>query len=293
MLDKSILVVTIGIEFIADRLATLFEHFSLKAHTFQSGPLCGSNQVAHKESVGQLHLIREGHVEVWHGRKKAYSINKPSLLFYPRPLARHFVIGDEKEAQFLCAHVSFEGNEVNPIANALPESLCLPLASLPHCEKVLSLLFEEAEACNCGRQPLLDRLFEVLLIQLLRELMESSVMKVGMLAGLADQNLRKAIVAMHDKPEIDWTVASLAAEACMSRSVFSNLFRETIGETPAKYLQRWRIGLVQKWLKSGQSLKLIAQEAGYKSESALSRAFKAQSDFSPREWLINIRKLKY
>lgn len=76
----------------------------------------------------------------------------------------------------------------------------------------------------------------------------------------------------------------------MSRSVFSNLFRNTTGETPAKYLQRWRIGLVQKWLKNGQPLKLIAEEAGYKSESALSRAFKAQSGFSPREWLINIRQ---
>ena len=273
-----------------DRLASLFEHFSLKAHTFQSGPLCGHNPVTHKESVGQLHLIRSGHVEVWHGRKRVYSIKQPSLLFYPRPLARQFVIKTGETAEFLCAHVSFEGNEANPIANALPESLCLPLESLPHCEKVLSLLFEEAEACFCGRQALLDRLFEVLLVQLLRELMENSTMKIGMLAGLADQNLRKAIVAIHDKPEIDWTVESLASEAGMSRSVFSNLFRDTTGETPAKYLQRWRIGLVQKWLKNGQPLKLIAEEAGYKSESALSRAFKAQSDLSPREWLINIGK---
>ena len=273
-----------------DRLASLFEHFSLKAHTFQSGPLCGFNQVVQKGTAGQLHIIREGCVEVWHGGKKAYSINKPSLLFYPQPLARHFVIEDKKDAQFLCAHVSFEGNGANPIANALPESLCLPLESLPHCEKVLSLLFEEAEACNCGRQVLLDRLFEVLLVQLLRELMESGMTQVGILAGLADQNLRKAIVAIHDKPEVDWTVESLATKACMSRSVFSNLFRETVGKTPAKYLQHWRIGLVQKWLKNGQPLKLIAEEAGYKSESALSRAFKAQSGFSPREWLINIRK---
>lgn len=169
-----------------DCLASLFENFSLKAHTFQSGPLCDQNTVAHKESLGQLHLIRLGHVDVWHGRKKAYSINQPSLLFYPRPLARKFVIKAGENAEFLCAHVSFEGNEANPIANALPESLCLPLDSLPHCEKVLALLFEEAEACYCGRQALLDRLFEVLLIQLLRELMENSTIKIGMLAGLAD-----------------------------------------------------------------------------------------------------------
>ncbi|WP_440053820.1 cupin domain-containing protein [Pseudoalteromonas sp. T1lg65] len=272
-----------------DRLASLFEHFSLTAHTFQSGPLCGYNEIDFKAPVGQLHLIREGQVEVWHGRKKAYEVTQPSLLFYPRPLKRRFVVAPDSDAQFLCAHVSFEGNEANPIANALPDSLCLPLDSLPHCEKVLSLLFEEAEACNCGRQVLLDRLFEVLLVQLIRELMENQLVKAGMLAGLAHQNLRKAIVAIHENPEVDWTVESLANKAFMSRSVFANLFRETVGYTPAKYLQSWRIGLVQKWLKSGKSLRLITEEAGYKSEAALSRAFKAHSGMSPRQWLLNNR----
>ncbi|WP_105169106.1 AraC family transcriptional regulator [Pseudoalteromonas sp. T1lg23B] len=272
-----------------DRLASLFEHFSLSAHTFQSGPLCGTNIVATEGSFGQLHLIREGNVAVWHGRKHAYSITEPSLLFYPRPLQRHFVVAEQTPAQFLCANVSFEGNEANPIASALPDSLCLPLRALPNCEQVLSLLFAEAQACHCGRQVLLDRLLEVFLVQLLRELMENQVIKVGMLAGLAHQNLRRAIVAMHEQPEEDWAVERLANEAHMSRSVFSNLFRETIGQTPAKYLQSWRIGLVQKWLKSGMPLKLVAEEAGYKSESALSRAFKAQSGLSPRLWLIDNR----
>lgn len=268
-----------------DRLASLFEHFSLKAHTFQSGPLCGRNVVDCQHSSGQLHLIKKGNVEVWHGGKKAYDINEPTLLFYPRPLTRHFISDNDVGAEFLCANVSFEGDEANPIANALPDSLCVPLASLPYCEQVLTLLFDEAKSCNCGRQVLLDRLFEVLLVQLLRELMESGNTQVGMLAGLADKKLRRAIVAMHEKPHVDWTVETLAIEALMSRSVFSNLFRQTTGETPAKYLQRWRIALVQKWLKSGQSLRLISEEAGYKSESALSRAFKAECGLSPRQWL--------
>ncbi|ALU44593.1 AraC family transcriptional regulator [Pseudoalteromonas rubra] len=269
-----------------DRLASLFEHFSLSAHTFQAGALCGSNPVAHSGSVGQLHLIREGKVEVWHGRKLVYAITQPSLLFYPRPVSRRFVVAENTQAQFVCAQVSFEGEEANPIASALPDSLCLTLDSLPHCEKILSLLFAEAQACYCGRQVMLNKLFEVFLVQLLRELMEKEVIKIGLLAGLAHQSLRRAIVAIHDNPEIDWTVERLARQAHMSRSVFSNLFRETIGETPARYVQRWRIGLVQKWLKAGMSLRLVAEEAGYQSESALSRAFKSQCGQSPRQWLI-------
>ena len=270
-----------------DRLASLFEHFSLKAHTFQSGALCGYKPVELKELTGQLHLIKGSNVEVWHGNKLAYRINEPSLLFYPKPLTRSFMIGNNIEAQFLCAHVTFEGNEANPIASALPESLCLPLTKLPHCENVLSLLFEEADAELCGRQIVLDKLFEVLLVQLIRELMESGLAQIGMLAGLAEPHLKKAIVAMHNHPEQHWTVENLAKQAGMSRSAFSNLFRQTIGVTPARYLQSWRIGLVQKWLMQGQSLKLVAEEAGYKSESALSRAFKTHCGHSPREWLNN------
>jgi AraC-like DNA-binding protein len=222
---------------------------------------------------------------VWHGNSKAFTLEEPTLLFYPRPMPHRFVTDSEHGADFVCAHISFEGAAANPLANALPACVCIPLSRLPDCTSVLTLLFAEAEASNCGRQTVLDRLFEVVLIHLLRQLMENGSAQVGLLGGLAHTQLRRAIVAIHEKPEQDWSVESLATVAGMSRSVFSNQFRDAVGETPASYLQRWRIGLVQKWLMQGQSLKLIAEEAGYGSESALSRAFKSQCGLSPKEWV--------
>ena len=268
-----------------DRLAALLGHFSVSARTFQSGPLCGINALEGTEPFGQLHLLRKGKAEVWHGNSKVHTLNEPTLLFYPCPTAHRFITDSEHGADFVCAHISFEGGAANPLANALPTSVCIPLSHLPDSLSVLTLLFEEAEANRCGRQALLDRLFEVVLIQLLRQLMETGSAKIGLLAGLAHPQLRCAIVAMHQEPEKDWSVERLAAQAGMSRSVFSNQFHSTVGETPASYLQRWRIGLVQKWLKNGQSIKLIAEEAGYGSESTLSRAFKSQCGCSPKEWL--------
>ena len=268
-----------------DRLAALLGHFSVSARTFQSGPLCGVNTLDGKDPYGQLHLLKEGKAEVWHGNTKAHDLQEPTLLFYPRPTAHRFVTHAEQGADFVCAHIAFEGGAANPLANALPACVCVPLSQLPDSVSVLTLLFAEAEARNCGRQALLDRLFEVVLIQLLRQLMENGSAQVGLLAGFAHPQLRRSIVAIHQEPEKEWTVESLATVAGMSRSVFSNLFREAVGETPASYLQRWRIGLVQKWLKGGQSLKLIAEEAGYGSESALSRAFKSQCGISPKAWL--------
>lgn len=274
----------------SDRLAALLSHFSLSARTFQTGPLCGLNSLDGSDPYGQLHLIREGEVEVWHGNQPALHINTPSLLFYPRPTPHRFLTDGQRGADFVCAHVAFEGGAASPVVAALPHHICLPLSELAASVPVLELLLAESLAHNCGRQALLDRLFEVVLIQLLRVLMENGSAQVGMMAGLGHPQLRRALVAIHDAPAKPWSVESLAEVAGMSRSVFANKFRDSVGETPAGYLQRWRIGLVQKWLAQGRALKLVTGEAGFSSESALSRAFKAQCGMSPRAWLKQSEK---
>lgn len=268
----------------ADRLAALFAHFAVRADTFQAGPLCGVNSLDAREGRGQLHLVREGGVEVHHGTGAPLRIDEPSLLLYPRPLSHRFVTDAEHGPRFLCAHMAFEGGASHPIAAALPDWICLPLASVPSCEPVLTLLFAEAEAANCGRQLMLNRLFEVLMIGVLRELMTQGRLDSGMLAGLAHPRLRGALVAMHDHPQRDWPLEALAEAAGLSRTVFANTFREVVGCTPGVYLQRWRIGLVQKGLREGRALKHLADEVGYGGEAALSRAFRAHTGQSPREW---------
>lgn len=149
---------------------------------------------------------------------------------------------------------------------------------------MLALLFEEAFDQRCGRVALVERLFEVVMIQVLRQLMESGDVRGGLLSGLSHPRLRNALVAMHEAPAQEWTLDTLANVAGMSRSVFATTFRKTVGTTPGQYLQSWRVRLAQKALLRGRSLKVIAVEVGYGSEAALSRAFKAQSGRSPRRW---------
>ena len=211
-------------------------------------------------------------------------IEEPSLLLYPRPLAHRFVTDPSCGAQFLCAHMAFEGGASHPIAAALPAWICLPLSAVPGCAPVLTQLFAEAEATHCGRQLMLNRLFEVLMIWVLRELMTQGRVDSGMLAGLAHPKLRGALVALHDAPQRDWPLEDLALAAGMSRTVFANSFRDVVGCTPGVYLQRWRIALAQKGLREGRSLKHIAMDVGYGGEAALSRAFRAYTGQSPREW---------
>lgn len=272
-----------------DRLQSLLSRFAVSAEVFHAGPLCGINDLPADGERGQLHLIREGQVRVEHADGSVLQIDQPSVLLYPRPMAHRFVTDPQRGADFACAHLQFESAGNNPIAAALPPVICLPLDQLYGGQPILSVLFEEAFAQRCGRQALLDRLFDVVLIQILRALMESGQLRVGLLAGMAHPRLRHALVAMHEAPADEWTLESLAQRAGMSRSAFADSFRDTIGSTPGHYLQGWRTRLVQQALRKGQPLKRIAIDVGYGSEAALSRAFKAQTGQSPREWKHGLR----
>lgn len=271
-------------EVCTDRLDALLRHFPVRARTFHSGVLCGITDFASPNERGQLHLIKEGKIEVIHPRGTAIEVNEPSLLLYPRPMARRFVTDAKIGANMVCAELEFDGGDANPIANALPEVVCLPLSRIDGASEVLALLFNEAFGENCGRHALVDRLFEVVLIQVLRQMMETGQIQGGMLAGLSHSKLRRAIVAMHEQPGLDWSLDALANASGMSRSVFASTFRSVVGCTPGTYLQSWRVRLVQQALRQGRQLKMILVEVGYGSEAALSRAFKAHCGMAPREW---------
>jgi len=267
----------------ADRLAILLERFPVTAQVFHAGALCGINTLEGGGGLGQLHLVRRGPVEVFHGNASLH-VTQPSLLLYPRPMTHRFVSDPVRGADMVCANLSFEGGTSNPISTALPDVVCLPLDGIVGAAEVLALLFEEAFEQRCGRSALINRLFEVVMIQILRQLMESGQVQGGMLSGLSHPRLRDAIVAMHEAPAKEWTLEELAQVAGMSRSVFATRFREALGITPGQYLQSWRVSLAQQALRKGRPLKMVASEVGYGSEAALSRAFKAHSGLSPRAW---------
>jgi AraC-like DNA-binding protein len=272
-----------------DRLQGLLQRFSVSARIFHSGPLCGIN-VFEENGQGQLHLVRRGPVEVRHAGE-VHQVTVPSLLFYPRPLTHRFLSDPQTGADMACANLDFGGvasarvGGGNPISRALPAFTCLPLAELRGAEAVLELLFDEAFAQRCGRLAVVDRLFDVVLVLLLRHLLDSGHITDGPLAGLGHPQLAKALVAMHDEPAKAWTLESLAQAAGMSRSRFAEVFAQVVGQPPAGYLSGYRIALARDALQRGDRLERIAEQVGYGSAAALSRAFTADTGLSPRAWL--------
>lgn len=265
-----------------DRLESLLGHFPITARLLPSA--VGAN-ASDSSAVGpQLHLISDGSASVVHDNGEVLRIVEPSVLLYPRAQPLRVVMDAGQQASLLSAHLRFDAGDSNPLADALPPRVCMPLAALQGSDALLGMLFEEANAQRCGRQAVLDRLLEVVIIQVLRMLMENGQIQVGLLAGMAHPRLRHALVAMHEQPSTDWSLQALAEHAGMSRSAFAEGFRTVVGSTPGHYLQAWRTRLVQQALRRGHSLKRIAPEVGYASEAALSRAFKAHTGHSPRQW---------
>jgi transcriptional regulator GlxA family with amidase domain len=178
---------------------------------------------------------------------------------------------------------------LNPLITSFPEPLVLPLDALPALAPALELLFSEASSELPGRQTALDRLFEYVLVLLIRSAIDARLVDSGVLLGLSDERLGKAIESMHKHPETAWSLEQLAQCAGMSRARFAAHFHKVVGMTPFDYLTNWRLGVAQTMLRKGNSLKLIATAVGYTNATALTRVFTQRLGMSPSEWLARSR----
>lgn len=275
-----------------DRLSTLLERFRVRAHLFHAGALCGRTHLAAEPGRGFLHVLRGGELVVKHrarsGAPPRIELAEPTLLFYPRPVAHEFINAPGEGSNFVCATLDFEGGAAHPLVRALPPLLVLPLRSVQGLDHTLALLFAESERVRCGQRLLADRLFEVLVVQLLRWLLDHPAeagLPAGLLTGLSHPKLARTLTALHERPGAVWSLQSMADTAGMSRSAFAAAFREWVGQTPAEYLLLWRVSIAQTLLRGGASLKSVGDQLGYASASSLSRAFTQAVGQSPRRWL--------
>ncbi len=138
---------------------------------------------------------------------------------------------------------------------------------------LLQLVNEESRASRLGRDVILARLAEVLLIEALRSTSRAEA-PPGLLRGLADERLAGALRQMHERPTWPWTVPELAKQAALSRSSFFERFRRAVGVAPMEYLLHWRMALAKDLLRRDRGgIAEIAQRVGYSSASTFSVAF--------------------
>lgn len=155
---------------------------------------------------------------------------------------------------------------------------------------LVRLVGEESSAQRSGRDLVLTRLVEVLLIEALRSTPAEDA-PPGLLRGLADTRLARALRQMHGQVARSWTVAQLARTAALSRSAFFERFTRTVGLPPMEYLLAWRMAVAKDLLR-GQDLGIdeVAERVGYGSASTFSTAFSRQVGTPPgryaRAWPV-------
>lgn len=110
------------------------------------------------------------------------------------------------------------------------------------------------------------------------------------LTAAEDRVVRAVLAAMHEAPARPWTLATLAAAAHTSRSVLAERFQQRVGCPPMQYLAQWRLGLAARLLAATErSLMHIAEEVGYQTDTAFSRAFRREYGLPPAAWRRHAR----
>jgi AraC-like DNA-binding protein len=194
---------------------------------------------------------------------------------------------DGVAGSFLAGAFYFDGAPLRSLLTGLPGLIhltCDKSMEPPWLAAISHFLEVESRADSPGAALMISRLIDLLVIRTLRMWVSRQGNRVGWLSGLTDERVGRALNAMHLAPDRAWTVQSLADIAMMSRSMFSDRFTAVVGVPPLRYLTRWRLTIAADLLRSG-TLKVtdVAYGAGYGSEAAFSRAFKAQFGYPPSD----------
>ena len=173
------------------------------------------------------------------------------------------------------------GGMSNPLIAALPTTVEFDLSNDAESMNLIMLMQSELAAQRCGADPVISRLGEILIVRMLRAQIEAGSTQPGLLAGLSDPRLSRAIVAIHDHPGRNWRNEDLAKIAGLSLSRFSEVFLAMVGEPPAAYLRRWRLTLARQDVAKGDRVDAIARRYGYASSEGFARAFKKHFGENP------------
>lgn len=258
-----------------DRLSALLEGLAPRVQvTLPPAGIASLNFATEAPPFLHIHLLAEGEMRLQLRSAASLAVPAPCIVVCRSDTAHRLETPSAATFQrLMCARAWLDG----PVAPLLLAEFAAPLvvpvdgaeSSLRH---VINLISSELEAPRCGQPALLDRAGDILFIGLLRHLIAHPKTAGGLLNGLADPRIARALVAIHARPQDKWTLESLAVEAGMSRTAFANTFREVMLATPGKYLSTIRLAIAQRAVQSGKGLKAAARDAGYNSPSALSRA---------------------
>ena len=201
---------------------------------------------------------------------------------------RHGTRGGPPDVRLLGGWFVFDSPDSPLLVSLLPS--VVHVRGIERLSILVRLVGEEASERRSGRDLVLTRLVEVLLIEALR-LAPGEDAPPGLLRGLADTRLAPAIRQMHAQLARSWTVAKLARTAALSRSAFFERFMRTVGLPPMEYLLAWRMAVAKDLLRRrDHGVADVAERVGYGSASTFSTAFSRHVGRPPGRYAREARR---
>ena len=181
--------------------------------------------------------------------------------------------------------MEFELGSIHGLGKLMPGLMLIDADGqrYPGLVPILTTMEREVSAARVGFAGILARLADVVAAMVVRGWVECACGNAsGLVAALRDPRLAGALLALHQQPGRDWTVAQLAEQCNTSRSAFADRFQVTIGMTPLRYVTELRMRLASQWLTLERlPIEEVAQRLGYTSQAAFSRAFKRVTGKTP------------
>lgn len=201
--------------------------------------------------------------------------------------------GNEVNSTLICGHYELDQTLDHPFYQSLPKMIHLKSADLISTNglnTIINMIIHETQSGNLGSAIVSTKLAEVLFIKAIRHYLESSSNGNSFLNALKDRKIQEVLNLIHEFPEENWSLNSLARKVGISRTLLANKFRELVGETPMKYLFKWRMQLAKNLLQSTDQTSFeIAAQIGYQSETAFNRAFKTYFDLTPHKFKRSLK----
>lgn len=182
----------------------------------------------------------------------------------------------------------FESPDAELLVSLLPRMI--HIRGIPRLAQLVRLVGEEAGQDDIGRDLILERLVEILLIEALRRVPAKDA-QPGLLRGLADPRIAAALHCLHSDVQRSWTIVDLARESGLSRSAFFDRFVRTVGIRPMEYLANWRMAVAKDLLRQENlTLDDVACRVGYGSAGTFSTAFSRHVGIPPGRFMRTVAR---
>ncbi len=237
-------------------------------------------------AAGDFVVLPHGDAHEVTDSRETRAVPAPELL-RSLPQTNRWIVSLGKNGELsrlICAGFACVAGSVNPLLSFLPRIIHLRAGETSSLEPILVLAEREMRSPGCATAAILARLAEILMVESVRTYVNTlRPGQGGLLGALHDPQIAAVLCAIHEQPARQWTLAGLAAAAAMSRTSLATRFHALVGTPVQAYIRRFRMIIAASLLEDPHRPKLahVAEEVGYGSESAFSRAFLREMGAAP------------